>query len=67
MKLIIHRTMRLGGQRYEAGDTVDVPEADAELALRHGWAGKPTKVVSPAKAKGGKTSDESAGESGQGD
>lgn len=44
MKIVPNRTMRLGGRRVEFGKTVDVPEDDAALALRHGWA-----VEAPAK------------------
>ncbi len=40
MRIIPTRTMRLGGARVEFGRPVDVPEADAVLALRHGWATK---------------------------
>lgn len=40
MRIIPTRTMRLGGARVEFGRPVDVPEADAALALRHGWATK---------------------------
>lgn len=47
MKIIPNRTMRLGGRRVEAGKAIDVPEADAELALRHCWA-----IKAPAKAAG---------------
>ena len=46
MKITPTRTMRLGGKRVEAGKPVDVPEADAVQALRHGWA-----VPSQAKAR----------------
>ena len=38
MKIVPNRTMRLGGRRVEFGKAVDVPEEDAALALRHGWA-----------------------------
>lgn len=47
MKIIPNRTMRLGGRRVEFGKPVDVPEDDAKLALRHGWA-----VEAPAKRGG---------------
>ena len=38
MKIIPNRTMRLGGRRVEFGKPVEVPEDDARIALRHGWA-----------------------------
>lgn len=47
MKIVPNRTMRLGGRRVEFGKAVDVPEDDAQLALRHGWA-----VEAPAKRSG---------------
>lgn len=37
-RILPTRTHRLGGARVEAGVAVDVPAADADLALRHGWA-----------------------------
>ena len=46
MKIIPNRTMRLGGRRVEFGKPVEVPEDDAKLALRHGWA-----VEAPAKQR----------------
>lgn len=46
MKIIPNRTMRLGGRRVEFGKSVEVPEDDAKLALRHGWA-----VEAPAKQR----------------
>lgn len=46
MKIIPNRTMRLGGRRVEFGKPVEVPEEDAKLALRHGWA-----VEAPAKQR----------------
>ena len=43
--------MRLGGRRVEFGKPVEVPEGDAALALRHGWAAEaPVKRASAAKA-----------------
>ena len=51
MKIIPNRTMRLGGRRVEFGKPVEVPEDDARLALRHGWAAEaPAKRASAAKA-----------------
>ena len=51
MKIIPNRTMRLGGRRVEFGKPVEVPEEDARLALRHGWAAEaPAKRASAAKA-----------------
>ena len=44
MKITPTRTMRLGGRRVEFGKPVEVPDEDAKLALRHGWA-----VVAAAK------------------
>lgn len=38
VRIIPTRTHRLGGERVEAGVPVGVPAADADLALRHGWA-----------------------------
>ena len=38
VRILPTRTHRLGGARVEAGVAVDVPAADADLALRHGWA-----------------------------
>ena len=52
MKIIPNRTMRLGGRRVEFGKPVEVPEEDARLALRHGWAAEaPAKRASAAKAE----------------
>lgn len=54
MKIVPTRTMRLGGRRVEVGKPVEVPEDDATLALRHGWAVKApasTKAEAEAKAK----------------
>ena len=51
MKIVPNRTMRLGGRRVEFGKPVEVPEEDARLALRHGWAAEaPAKRASAAKA-----------------
>ena len=51
MKIVPTRTMRLGGRRVEFGKPVEVPEEDARLALRHGWAAEaPAKRASAAKA-----------------
>lgn len=52
MKIVPTRTMRLGGRRVEVGKPVEVPEDDAKLALRHGWASEaPAKrAAAPAKA-----------------
>lgn len=44
-RIIPRRTMRLEDERVEAGKAVEVSEAAAELALRHGWADE-----APAKA-----------------
>lgn len=56
MKIVPHRTMRLGGRRVECGKPVDVPEDDAHLALRMGWAAEaPAKPrASAAKAEAAK-------------
>ena len=52
MKIVPNRTMRLGGRRVEFGKPVEVPEEDARLALRHGWAAEaPAKRASAAKAE----------------
>ena len=52
MKIVPNRTMRLGGRRVEFGKPVEVPEEDALLALRHGWAAEaPAKRASAAKAE----------------
>lgn len=51
MKIVPTRTMRLGGRRVEAGKPVEVPEDDAKLALRHGWATEPTAKRAGAAAK----------------
>ena len=51
MKIVPNRTMRLGGRRVEFGKPVEVPEDDARIALRHGWAAEaPAKRASAAKA-----------------
>ena len=56
MKIIPNRTMRLGGRRVEFGKPVEVPEEDARLALRHGWAAEaPAKRASAAKADAAET------------
>ena len=56
MKIIPNRTMRLGGRRVEFGKPVEVPEDDARLALRHGWAAEaPAKRASAAKADAAET------------
>ena len=56
MKIVPNRTMRLGGRRVEFGKPVEVPEEDARLALRHGWAAKaPAKRASAAKADAAET------------
>lgn len=47
MKIVPARTMRLGGRRVESGKPVEVPDEDAQLALRHGWA-----VAAAAKRSG---------------
>ena len=52
MQIIPNRTMRLGGRRVEFGKPVEVPEEDARLALRHGWAAEaPAKRARAAKAE----------------
>lgn len=52
MKIVPNRTMRLGGRRVEVGKPVEVPEDDAHLALRHGWAVEaPAKRATEAEAK----------------
>lgn len=57
MRIIPTRTMRLGGQHVEQGRPADVPDEDAALALRHGWA----VVADPEpKAPRRKASDEAA-------
>lgn len=48
MKIIPNRTMRLGGEHLERGKAVDVSEADADVAIRHGWA---VEAKGKAKAK----------------
>ena len=59
MKIIPNRTMRLGGRRVEFGKPVEVPEEDARLALRHGWAAEaPAKRASAAKAAAAETAAE---------
>lgn len=59
MKIIPNRTMRLGGRRVEFGKPVEVPEEDARLALRHGWAAEaPAKRASAAKADAAETAAE---------
>ena len=56
MKIVPNRTMRLGGRRVEFGKPVEVPEQDARLALRHGWAAEaPAKRASAAKADAAET------------
>ena len=56
MKIVPNRTMRLGGRRVEFGKPVGVPEEDARLALRHGWAAEaPAKRASAAKAAAAET------------
>lgn len=64
MKIVPHRTMRLGGRRVECGKPVDVPEDDARLALRMGWAAEaPAKPrASAAKAEAGPAADPVAAE-----
>lgn len=68
MKIIPTRTMRLGGRRVEAGKAIDVPETDAALALRHGWAveakGKAGKEKAASPPDGGEQQpiDTAAGE-----
>ena len=61
MKIIPTRTHRLGGRRVEFGKTVDVPEEDAALALRHGWATK-----APARAEKTAKPDQTTGTGGDG-
>lgn len=46
MKIIPLRTMRLGGEHVEQGKPVEVDKAEADRAIRHGWA-----VAAPGKAK----------------
>ena len=59
MKIVPNRTMRLGGRRVEFGKPVEVPEEDARLALRHGWAAEaPAKRASAAKADAAETAAE---------
>lgn len=59
MKIIPNRTMRLGGRRVEFGKPVEVPEDDARLALRHGWAAEaPAKRASAAKTAAAETAAE---------
>lgn len=38
MRIIPNRTMRLGGRRVEFGKPVEVPDEDAQLAMRQGLA-----------------------------
>lgn len=45
MRIIPTRDMRLAGQHCQAGVAVEMPESEAQLALRHGWA-----VQAPAAA-----------------
>lgn len=45
MKIIPNRNMQLDGEHVQRGKAVDVSDAAAALALRHGWA-----VKAPAKA-----------------
>lgn len=54
MKIIPIRKMLLGGRHVEAGQPVDVPEADGVLALRMGWA----KADEAKPAKRSKAKDE---------
>ena len=59
MKIVPNRTMRLGGRRVEFGKPVEVPDEDARLALRHGWAAEaPAKRASAAKADAAETAAE---------
>ena len=54
VRILPTRTHRLGGARVEAGVAVDVPAADADLALRHSWAvlaGDDGKAKPKGKAK----------------
>ena len=38
MRITPSRSMRLAGRHLPEGVPADVPEAEAQLALRHGWA-----------------------------
>jgi hypothetical protein len=38
MKILPKRSMRLGGKDVQAGKPAEVSKADADLAIRHGWA-----------------------------
>lgn len=50
-RIIPRRTMRLEDERVEAGKPVEVSDAAAELALRHGWAdAAPVKASRKAAA-----------------
>ena len=52
MKIIPNRTMRLEGERVEAGKVSNVSQKAGELALRHGWASlAPTGAKPEAKVK----------------
>jgi hypothetical protein len=66
MKILPNRTMRLGGKRVEAGKVIDVPQADGDLAVRHGWAvpapGKPEKATTTTAAGDGKDASKVAAE-----
>lgn len=52
MQIVPTRTMRLDGQDVFEGVLVDVSDADAALALGHGWAvAAPAKPAEPAQPK----------------
>lgn len=48
MHILPNRTMRLAGQRVEAGKVVEVTKEAGDLAVRHGWA---VEMVSPKKPR----------------
>ena len=53
VRITATRAMQLAGQHIAAGQTVDAPEADAHMALRHGWA-VPAQAAAPAPAPAAK-------------
>lgn len=52
MRILPTRKMQLAGRRCDIGVPVEVPESDARLALRSGWAVvEPESGAEPAAAK----------------
>lgn len=56
MHILPNRTMRLEGQRVEAGKVAEVSKTAGDLAIRQGWAveaASPKKTRSPGATSSG--------------